>query len=87
MTFEECWNSHITMMTDEARASAREFWNAGRAESLAELNRVQNYWLCVDGLTVAEFIAGESCPECGMGREHAVECVPAAAEAAKEGEE
>lgn len=33
--------------------------------------RVLDYWLCVDGMTVGDFMAGIICPDCGMGKEHA----------------
>ncbi len=37
----------------------------------AELERVRQYSLCMEGLTVRAFIDGVQCLECGMGAEHA----------------
>ncbi len=45
--------------------------NADVARLERELGRVRAYSLCPEGLTVAGFMAGVQCPDCGMGKEHA----------------
>ncbi len=35
-----------------------------------ELDRIKDYWLCVDGFTMADLMEGRVCDECNMGHEH-----------------
>lgn len=50
-------------------------YDAAAQQRIAELEgeneRLREYWLCADGLTVRNFMAGHRCPDCDMGAEHA----------------